>query len=626
MKNFKEYEVLKKDYIKLHILNSDTIYNYFSNDAILALLRKYYELYTKFLFNSLMGSLKLDVSPEKAKLLVGLKGEGSWEFAGMIDMYEKGKVTCELGHPLRYVYKARNTNNGEILNFGSRCVGDFFDLDSNGVKALTRVKDEMFDELKELVAIREQGLLKEHYLYECGNLGKVILLKGKEGVKKLYQLNSLYPIVYDFVSLNLPLPKSLLNQLLKVDNSLTPVLKDSNFLDINMDGLNILCNSSISLISLMFTHSYQDILDNIQKGNCSNVSDFYNFRNISDLNISISHWLNRNDRILKAQDYFKNQGITLSWLDVYRYMIQNRLYTDNPKLYYGVELLLLFGLDILVESTLYMPKEYTYKGYKLSPKAHDDFDELLTYLASREFLMCIKEVHNGLTNVVEKENLEQQKVQDMFDYLKENLDNSKYDTVKGIDGVRDIILKKCLTSDNMSDRQYSYVSSVYQLMLNLDSKSEEVTSDVSAPDALINNRYTLSEKPEILAKVQRLQRDVENLPTLTSKILNTVMHSRYVSDKQIIHIDKAYNKYILNEDVREDAPIESVKKADNKKWNLIERPDVKDKIIELKRHSEYVNIPSSVKNIFSNILKYNMASDKQIEVVEKTYKRYFGGK
>ena len=41
MKNFKEYEVLKKEYIKLHILNSDTIYNYFSKDAILALLRKY---------------------------------------------------------------------------------------------------------------------------------------------------------------------------------------------------------------------------------------------------------------------------------------------------------------------------------------------------------------------------------------------------------------------------------------------------------------------------------------------------------------------------------------------------------------------------------------------------------
>ena len=57
---------------------------------------------------------------------------------------------------------------------------------------------------------------------------------------------------------------------------------------------------------------------------------------------------------------------------------------------------------------------------------------------------------------------------------------------------------------------------------------------------------------------------------------------------------------------------------------MIERPDVKEKIIQLQRHSEYTNIPTGVKNIFENILKYNSASENQIKSVENTYKRYFG--
>ena len=123
---------------------------------------------------------------------------------------------------------------------------------------------------------------------------------------------------------------------------------------------------------------------------------------------------------------------------------------------------------------------------------------------------------------------------------------------------------------------------------------------------------------------ERTPREVNDLPTLTEKILNTVMSSKFVSDKQIIQINKAFDKYILNQEVSEEKPTDIMKKVENKKWNLIERPDVKDKILEIKRHSEYSNIPMSIRNIFSNILKYNMASEKQIEVVENTYKRYFG--
>ena len=40
--------------------------------------------------------------------MIELKGDGDWQFDGMYDAHKKGAASCELGHPLRYVYRARN--------------------------------------------------------------------------------------------------------------------------------------------------------------------------------------------------------------------------------------------------------------------------------------------------------------------------------------------------------------------------------------------------------------------------------------------------------------------------------------------------------------------------------------
>jgi hypothetical protein len=378
----------------------------------------------------------------------------------------------------------------------------------------------------------------------------------------------------------------------------------------------------------MFTNSYCDIVENIKKGKIINESDFYNFRNVNDLNIAISHWLNRNERLLKAQDYFKNQGIDLPWIDIYKSLMEQRLYRDNPRIYYGLETLLVFDKNIMVESNMYMPKDYGYKGYQLSPRAHEDFDELINYLATREFLMAIKGVYETVNSAKMEKDKEEKILDDMVSFLKENLEDEKYSGIKGIMGVRDIILKKKLSCDMMSEKQLAYVKSVYQLMKDLDMPKGDDSENIS-PDEEINKRYTLNERPDILAKIQRLQREVQDLPNFVDKILGTVMRTKFVSDKQIIQIDKAFSKYILNEEVSENldnSQVMKVSQGGNRKWSLIERPDIKEKITAIRTHSEYTNIPENIKNIFTNILKYNMVSEKQIDVVENTYKRHFGGR
>jgi hypothetical protein len=176
----------------------------------------------------------------------------------------------------------------------------------------------------------------------------------------------------------------------------------------------------------------------------------------------------------------------------------------------------------------------------------------------------------------------------------------------------------------MTDKQQAYVENKYKSMILFDSRNEKK----EVVDEEINNRYSLVEKSDILAKIQRLQTEVDDLPDFYAGILNTVMQYKTVTDKQIVQINNAFSKYILGEEnttVKKNV-IVGQNKLGNKKYNLIERPDVKDKILALQRHPDYTNIPEGVKNILNNILKYNSASEEQIRSVENTYNRYFRGR
>ena len=89
------------------------------------------------------------------------------------------------------------------------------------------------------------------------------------------------------------------------------------------------------------------------------------------------------------------------------------------------------------------------------------------------------------------------------------------------------------------------------------------------------------------------------------------MENKFVSDRQIYQIEKAFNSLILGIEDEEEKKnvILGRNTLGTKKWNLIERPDVKEKIIALQKLSDYSDIPYEIQNIFSNILKYNSASD-----------------
>jgi len=218
----------------------------------------------------------------------------------------------------------------------------------------------------------------------------------------------------------------------------------------------------------------------------------------------------------------------------------------------------------------------------------------------------------------EKENLE------ILEFLKENLDNEKYKYVRGKVGVKDIVITKGLTFEDMTPKQEAYVKSVYSGMRGVDNKEQNDTKKVISN----NSKYQLSEKPEVLMKIQRLQNEVsDKTPEITRKIIDTIMKYRTISEKQLRHINDAYVSLVVEgkdtitfsyKDESKDTSSES-----NKRYMLKDRPDIKEKIDKILNSDLYYTLPERQYQIVYSVSKYKTVSDKQIFYIEEAYKSIF---
>lgn len=619
MLNQQEYEKLVKGNKNI---NKDNMYNVFT-DIELKVIKKYFELLTCYEYKKMRGTLRLEVLPEKADKLKELKGEGVWEFAGLEDMQKRGLVKCELGHSIRYVYKARNVSNDKMLYFGSHCVSDFFYLDNISVQIMNRLKFMMLSEIENIAIIKSLGLYNEYLCYDCKLFGSLCNMHGVDIIDKLGIEPNLNEIVKEFLSNKIPFPKSLIDLMSSYSLQIENTLYDLSNFDIVVSDLEELKNSPITLISNMFTFSENDIINIIKtKGIFDKESDFYNFLTPNDLNIACHIWKNRNIRILKAQEYFRSIGITKDWILLYRKMIETK-YNQNVNFYQAVEILLLFDKDITLDFTLELPHSYKYQGYYLNKGSYEKFDMLIDYLSTKEFYQGIKEVQEMVLSDERAEDVEKKRIDDMMTFLREHIEDSCYKNIKGIAGVYDIIKVKKKEYSSMTLKQQKYVLGIYDLMQDILKESEK--SGELNRGVYINKKYSLIERPDILSKIQQLQMECyDNLTSLQQNIIHSIMTNHSMTDRQIVQIEKAYSQNILHENVENKNVILNVGDKQNKKYSLLERPDIKEKIETLMNLFDYYNIPIEIRNIFSNILKYNRVSEKQAKTVENTYRRYIG--
>ncbi len=598
------YKEIKKDYIRT--LSSNTLYNYLTPQQV-TLITKYYEVYTIELFKEIRGGLRLEVSKQKADKLIQLRGEGDWEFAGMVDKQIQGADHCELGHSLRYVYYARNLSNGYMLKFGSTCVGDFFDIDGKGIKALNKLKTDMMKEIKEMIAIMQNNILKEHCKYDLGLYGRLLTEIGLEGLDRLRPSKKLL-IAKSFILNGMPLPKSLA-QFLEDDKSIkeqvTPTL-------LGLEGNLKLIDSPIKVLSYeskkyvenlknKVLNSDYTILDNLMYDDCLGIKD-------SD------KWLKRGSRLEKAFEYYNEKiGIT-DWYELkgvyndYKAIRGSNLVLDS--VYDYIEFMCIFNKGCQVgRGYVRNTNTYPIKVNGIDVKKHlvSQFDYILDKLKDKEVMKVIYDINIYLKTKREKEGKTVKDDYEIYRYLKDALSLEEnyliYSSLGKLYSIAtDIIITKGLNFNSMSEKQKDLVKKTYKKMLEVDNKGKSIGVNV-------NNSYRLDKRPDIELKINYIKnaKNYKDLDEKTKCIIDNVLKYKKVSDKQIKYIVKAYDGLDYS-----DKPSEIV----NNFYKLEDRPDIVSMIEML---SNGYNSDKTLKDILNTINKYGKVSDKQIYYIRGKY-------
>lgn len=211
-------------------------------------LKRYYLWYSQRIFTDAQKDPTLGFKSKarmisKKKQLDSLKGNGDWRYAGWLDTGgTQYGYTCTLGHPLRYLHLAWDITIGDIeecffgeeynvdyekiiqsnhcIVFGSKCIGDFFEVDKECIAALRRTQT---DSLKDMALLYDiyssedvESVSKSFELLD--SIMAKLTLKDTKGraLKKDYVslLPSGMELLYkQFRELNMIPPKSLVQEI-----------------------------------------------------------------------------------------------------------------------------------------------------------------------------------------------------------------------------------------------------------------------------------------------------------------------------------------------------------------------------------------------------------------------------
>lgn len=164
------------------------LYTYLTDEQK-TLLQKYYLWYSQRIFSegqkdpSLGIKSKSRLEAKKADLNYLRNQGGLWHYAGFVDTGYFGGGYCTLGHKLRYMHLAWDVtvsdietaffgqdydknfedavNSNNCIVFGLKCIGDFFEVDSECMKALQRAQRESLKDMALMFSYYEGGIVEE---------------------------------------------------------------------------------------------------------------------------------------------------------------------------------------------------------------------------------------------------------------------------------------------------------------------------------------------------------------------------------------------------------------------------------------------------------------------------------
>lgn len=145
------------------------------NPAQVQAVKNYFRWRTKARFGELCKNTSLIAKPKKAEIMSHIMGNATdWVYDGCVDTGYVGGGHCELGHALRYEHYAYSPSINKHIIFGVTCAADFFGIEPDRLRKISKVQNEMLDEVKQILFILETGKLQKYQSYYYGDLPKVV--------------------------------------------------------------------------------------------------------------------------------------------------------------------------------------------------------------------------------------------------------------------------------------------------------------------------------------------------------------------------------------------------------------------------------------------------------------------
>ena len=126
-----------------------------------------------------------------------VNSEGKWVYNGYIDTGKFGNGRCSNGHALRYVHQAINETTGERIDFGIKCVTEFFQMSENVRRLIEKnmIKvNELLKSIYELVDLNSDNY--NVYQKKIEYIGNVNGIRNIDMIKKMIEVK--LPIPFEF--------------------------------------------------------------------------------------------------------------------------------------------------------------------------------------------------------------------------------------------------------------------------------------------------------------------------------------------------------------------------------------------------------------------------------------------
>lgn len=533
-----EFEKYKLENFKYN----EYIYENISKEQMEA-IKSYFRWRSRQRFQELVRDTSLQRLPQKALALGKIIGEvDDWVYDGCVDTGYFGGGQCRLGHTLRYEHYALSPSTGYEIVFGIKCASDFFGIEPERLKGMTKVQEEILEEIKFIMFIRNTGRHSE-YIEHCYSDLLDLVQVVKDDVDRVFgadwnrQMSS-------FLRAKLPLTPNMIN---RIDYVRREIHRNVRILDKVEELKKILISNETKENSDILINSLMGLIKKSNSFAGTVVLNEIMAEDIIEINKNINNWKAllilavktevAFDKILENTGDMQKLGGDQSYLD------------SLSDLEYNYVQFLRYILTGNILSIREINKNNREIEIDFSNLAREHIKIMSAYLRKiYEALEWIKNEGYTLRDKEHTDNLEYK-----LQFIRENYHNQNDSYIINI--AQDIASKRATMNFRLSEKQRKIVESAYKMLSNKEDvaeydgdryeenyeETEEDVISIATGGKLKKAEVRYNEFVGHLIKINRYKDKSAEVPIkdIVFKIVETVTKTKRMSEKQANYLEEA---------------------------------------------------------------------------------------